>query len=165
MNEIVNIPDEELMKQIADGTYNDEVVDMLTEKNKSVNQMKLFLLAQAKKELSRVIKLTAFLDKIEESYQTRVMEEIDMISLKEFPTIISTITSCLARSNSIVQKVLMDDSLTQLVIIDNSVNKTIGTSNSLNLDSPDARDRVNKIVRNVMNIIDTYEDNAEGVDQ
>lgn len=160
MDELVKreVSDSELMQHIANGTYTEDMVNSLTEKDKSINQMKLFLLAQAKRELTRVIKLTEFLNKIEETYETKVMNEIDRIELKDFPTIISTITACLARSNSIIQRVLGDDSLTQLVVIDNSINKTIGTSNQLNLDSPDSRDRVNKIVRNVINVIDNYQD-------
>lgn len=164
MNEIIKneISDSELMQHIADGTYTEDMVNSLTERDKSVNQMKLFLLAQAKRELNRVIKLTEFLNKIEEKYENRVMTEIDEIPLKDFPVVISTITACLSRSNNIIQRVLGDDTLTQLVVIDNSVNKTIGTSNQLNLDTPDSRDRVNKIVRNVINVIDNYNDNVEG---
>lgn len=167
-NKLVKVENNnDLMQRIADGSYTDEDARILTEESKSVNQMKLFLLAQAKRELYRVIKLTEFMNRIEEKYQERVMEEIDNIPLKDFPTIISTISSCLSRSNDIVQRVLRDDSLKNLVIIDNSVNttnNTIGTSNQLNLDTPDARDRVNKIVRNVINVIQTYEDSEGGED-
>lgn len=162
MNELNSVSDSDLMKHIADGTYTEDMVTDLTEKDKSVNQMKLFLLAQAKRELNRVIKLTEFLNKLEENYENKVMNNINDIDIKDFPTIISTITSCLSRSNDIIQKVLKDDSLTQLIFVDNSVNKNIvGTYNQLNLDSPDSRDRVNKVIKNVINIIDNYNDDSE----
>lgn len=165
MDEIIKVDsNSELMKNIASGNYTNDDVSYLTEKDKSINQMKLFLLAQAKRELSRVIKLTEFLDKIESRYEKRVMEDIDILPLKDFPTVIATITACLTRSNNIIQKVLNDDSLTQLVFIDNSTNKTIGAigaANQLNLDSPDSRDRVNKVVRNMLNVIDKNMEIAE----
>lgn len=162
MDEVMKISDEELMSKIANGEYGDDLVNSLTERDKSINQMKLFLLAQAKRELGRVIKLTEFLNRVEEKYEERVNQEINNIELRDFPTIISTITACLSRSNEIIQRVIKDDTLNQLVVIDNSVNKTIGTSNSLNLDTPDSRDRVNKIVKNMLNIIDNYEEENNG---
>lgn len=149
----------ELMSVIAKGDYTSELVSELTEKDKTANQMKLFLLAQAKRELQRVMKYMALLDKVEESYRNKVEELIDddKLDLKGFSDTISVINGCLARSNGIIKSVLNDDSLNNIVIIDNSTNINngiIGEDNSgLGLTDPDSRDRVNKVVSNVLNLI------------
>lgn len=53
MDEIIKVDsNSELMKNIASGNYTNDDVSYLTEKDKSINQMKLFLLAQAKRELN-----------------------------------------------------------------------------------------------------------------
>ena len=126
-------PAQELALKNAIQDHNQTLVDIATGKVTSseiteitsaqyTNQIKLFLLAQARKELMRVVKLTEFLTKVEDMYEERVMENLDKLSLDSFPDIISTITSCLKRSDDIMQSVLKNDSLKSLTLINYNSN-------------------------------------------
>ena len=161
--------DNELMNKIADGNCSPDIISELTEKDKTVNQMKLFLLAQAKRELQRVVKYMTLLDKVEESYKDKIEQliEDDKLDLKDFSNTISMINGCLSRSNEIIKSVLKDDSLNNIVIIDNSTNingnNVIGGDTAgLGLTDPDSRDRVEKAVQNIISAINNYtEDNVD----
>lgn len=159
----------ELMSAIADGNYTPEIVGELTEKDKTSNQIKLFLLAQAKRELQRVTKYMKFLDKIEESYKTKVEQLIDedKLELKDFSNIISVVNGCLARSNEIIKSVLKDDSLNNLVIIDNSTNinnSVIGEDRTgLGLTDPDSRNRVEMAIENILSKINNFNPESDNI--
>ena len=155
--------EDNLLDLIVQGdTDNEEISKYLLDRNITLNQIKLFKLAQAKKELSRVLKLTRMLEKIEDSYTEKLTDAIDNgeIKLKEYSGFIDTINGMIARSNDIIYSVLKDDTLANIVLVNNTTNihnqnNVISDSPSLsNLTDPDSRDRVMKTVNNVMNILD-----------
>ena len=149
----------ELMKTIADNNLEDINKEDILDTTET--QIKLFLLAEAKSNLKRICKLTSFLNKVEDKFEENVTELMDMnaLSLESYSDIIGTITSCLARSSDIVNRVIKDDTLTNLIFVNQTNNKTNNTTiNSTNvgaiLKSSDSRDRVNKAIQQVLGMID-----------
>lgn len=158
----IDISPEELMKGIAnDSLSNSELVNYANPiiTNNSENQIKLFLLAQAKRELKRVVALTDFMDKVELNYIKKVNSEMhdDNLDLKEYSGIINTITSLINRSANIIQSVIKDDSITKLIFIDNSTTNinSVGTViNDMNLTDPGSRERVRRVVDELSHVIE-----------
>jgi len=123
------------------------------------NQMKIFFIASAKRELQRVIKLTETLDKLEEIYQQRALTFIeendnDEVTLMVIPNIIQTISNCLLRSNNIIRKVIDDEKLFNLLIVnDLTINNT--TNNAvISLEKPESRNKIRELINTVINNID-----------
>lgn len=154
---------DELMEKVANGDINEDVSKSLVDKNITLNQVKVFQLAQAKKELQRVIKLTRMLEKVENAYGDKLDEVLESghLGLADYGSIIGSINGMLSRSNKIISSVLKDDSLSNLVLIDNSTNIQNNTNGVMNanlgkgLTDPDSRDRVMKAVNNIVNVINT----------
>lgn len=173
-NLIMDSPKEEnrydLMESIANSTVPSQTVADLVEKDKTVNQMKLFVLSEAKRELSRVIKLMKFLDKVEDAYQNKVDESLDKMSLYDYQQVISSITACINRSNTIINSVMKDNELMNILIynennINNSTTNIIGSNNNLGLENPESRDRVTKAVANILSKITDIENGKISLNQ
>lgn len=154
---------DELMEKVANGDINEDVSKSLVDKNITLNQVKVFQLAQAKKELQRVIKLTRMLEKVENAYGDKLDKVLESghLGLADYGNIIGSINGMLSRSDKIISSVLKDDSLSNLVLIDNSTNIQNNTNGVMNanlgkgLADPDSRDRVMKAVNNIVNVINT----------
>lgn len=164
MNELTTSNEvDELMERVANGDINEDVSKSLVDKNITLNQVKVFQLAQAKKELQRVIKLTKMLEKVENAYGDKLDEVLASghLGLADYGCIISSINGMLSRSDKIISAVLKDDSLSNLVLIDNSTNIQNNTNGVMSsnlgkgLTDPDSRDRVMKAVNNIVNVINT----------
>lgn len=122
--------------------------------SKVTDQLKVFLIAQARNELQRVVKLTQFLDKLESQFINKVTQEMiaDELTLKQYSDIISTITDLLGRSNGIISQVLKDDSLMTIL---NTTIYTTGSSTSVStvagsLKDPRSRERVRTVIQNIL---------------
>lgn len=160
-NEVTSL---EMMKTISENSQSLEDIKNLTS-SRVTDQLKVFLISQARNELSRVVKLTRFLDKLESNYMTKVgqaMEQGDL-TLKQYSEVIELITSLLARSNDIIYKVLRDDSLMTIL------NTTIYTSNSstrvssvvASLKDPQSRERVRSVIQNILGTTLSYNQGGE----
>lgn len=160
-NEVTSL---EMMKTISENSQSLEDIKNLTS-SRVTDQLKVFLISQARNELSRVVKLTRFLDKLESNYMTKVdqaMEQGDL-TLKQYSEVIELITSLLARSNDIIYKVLRDDSLMTIL------NTTIYTSNSstrvssvvASLKDPQSRERVRSVIQNILGTTLSYSQGGE----
>lgn len=143
-----------LMETIATNGQTLDDIRALTS-SKVTDQLKVFLVAQARNELMRVVKLTEFLDKLEASFMNKVDDAVmnDELSLKQFSEVISTITSLLGRSNEIITKVLKDDSLTTILnttiyATDSSTSQTTVVSQ---LQDPQSRERVRTVIQTIIN--------------
>ena len=127
------------MRLLAEGQLHNEQISDLNGKD-AENQSKLFLVAQARNELQRILRLTQFLDNIEQKFMNAVnkqlIEQPDNINL--IMTAMDITTQSLKRSNELVYNVLKDDSLQTLVV--NTVNLVPGVEQSsmLTRDSRDA---------------------------
>lgn len=151
--------DFEMMKAIAD---EDMSAQTQFDIEKAQNTCKMFLVADAKRTLKQIIKLNEFLDKVQQKYTNKVINNIEHYDEAEFHKIMNMIITLLEYANDRVQQIIKDDSLSNLLFIDNSTTQTtIGTQNALNLGTPDSRDRVTKVVKNVIEKINAYQQSEE----
>jgi hypothetical protein len=131
------------MKLLSQGKIHEPFLSDLNGKNVD-NQAKLFLAAQARNELQRIIRLTEFLDNIENKFMTAVnkklVEQPDNINL--IMTAMDMTTQSLKRSQELIYNVLKDDSLQTLVV--NTVNLIPGTEQS-SIMSRKSRDAIRSV--------------------
>lgn len=143
-----------MMTTIAsNGQTLDDIKNLTSDK--VTDQLKVFLIAQARNELSRVVKLTKFLDKLESQFISKAtgLMDSDDLSLKQYSDIISITTSLLSRSNTIISEVLKDDSLMMIL------NTTIYSSNegtqqaavAGSLKDAQSRERVRSVISAFLN--------------
>ena len=154
MGEISKTTD--LMELISYDHINDEVVAELTDNDSTKNQIRLFLLAQAKRELMRTVKLMNFLNKVEDAYEDKVDMMMNEMTLKQYQDVINTISVCLSRSNDIITSVLKDDTLANILIVNND-NSNTTVNNTLKLQTPESRDKVLKVVDGIISKINSVE--------
>lgn len=122
------------------------------------NDLRLFLIAQAKKELCRIVSLTQTLDSIEKRYQDAAMAYLsdhseDTVNIA--PMMIQTISKCLERSYDILKQVTKDDKLFNVLFIDNS--KTITANLPESLGKASSRAKVRDSVSEILRMLDTDE--------
>lgn len=146
-NEIEYSPLNE-MRLISQGKLFDNRLKSLEGKNVE-NQAKLFLAAQARHELERIIKLTEFLDNIEQKFltaiNTKIIEQPDNINL--LMTSMDIITQSLKRSNELVNNVLNNNGLQALVV--NTVNLIPGAEDT-SIISRKSRDAIRAVATNLI---------------
>lgn len=154
------------MRLLAEGQIHNEQIADLNGKD-AENQSKLFLVAQARNELQRILRLTQFLDSIEQKFMNAVnkqlIEQPDNINL--IMTAMDITTQSLKRSNELVYNVLKDDSLQTLVV--NTVNLVPGVEQSsmLTRDSRDAiRSAATSLIRQLQSSDAVEVDTVEIVD-
>lgn len=107
-----------------------------------LDRTKLFLIAQARNSLNRIIKLTTFLEKLEDKFINAVSERLDsepdnvtMIALS-----METISKLLQDANNTAMQVIKDDRLNQIVI--NTTNIITPDGNSATVVDADSRDTI-----------------------
>lgn len=148
-----SIDNMDMMTKIARDEQSLDDIKMLTS-SKVTDQLKVFLIAQARNELSRVIKLTHFLDKLETNFMNEVDKEMNNnnLTLKQYSDIIGVITSLLTRSNEIISRVLKDDTL--MTILNTTIYTADSTSQSTsivaNLKDAQSRERVRLMIQKVL---------------
>jgi hypothetical protein len=153
------------MRLLAEGQMHSSQIAELNGKD-AENQAKLFLVAQARSELQRILRLTQFLDSIEEKFMKSVnkqlIEQPDNINL--IMTAMDITTQSLKRSNELVASVLKDDSLQTLVV--NTVNLAPGVEQSSIL-TRDCRDAIRSAATSLIkqlqspDVINVPEENVE----
>lgn len=152
-NELAVSQNLSLMEKIANDNQTGEDIKLLTS-SRTNDQLKVFLIAQARNELTRVIKLTKFLDKLEESFMNQVDQEMldGTLTLKQYSEITTTIVSLLTRSSEIISKVLKDDSLMTILNISSYSSDEPMTQASVigNLKDAQSRERVRTVVQQVL---------------
>lgn len=136
-----------MMKQLADNTPD---VPMDINGDELIDRTKLFVVAYARNQLNRIIKLTNFLERLEDKFINAVSERIE--SEPESLTMISmameTISKCLEDANSVVFQVLKDDRLQNIII--NTTNIITPDGNSATIIDPDSRDEVRNLAESLL---------------
>ncbi len=154
----------DLMDLIADGALNETELPDLIERDEIINRTKLFLVAQAKSELKRIVRLTRLLDNLEERYADRLETEQFDMELDDYQKALRTINTCIDRSNKLIKSIVNDEELTSILIVNNQaqVNNNIDiTENKLivdGLESPESRNRVVQAVDNILSQLKTKEE-------
>lgn len=162
MNELsttTNLTNLDMMTQIAKNEQSLEDIKNLTS-SKVTDQLKVFLISQARNELSRVVKLTKFLDRLESEYMDKVENAIESgsLTLRQYSDTIGLITDLLSRSNDIIYKVLRDDSL--MTILNTTIYSTDGSTQVSSvvssLKDAQSRERVRNVVQNILFATSNY---------
>lgn len=162
-SEIVSSSDNlnlQMMQTISKNEQTLEDIKNLTS-SKVTDQFKVFLVSQARNELSRVVKLTKFLDRLEAQYISKVTSsmESDKLTLKQYSDCIGLITELLSRSNEIIYKVLRDENLMTILNTTIYANSSEGLQVSsvvTSLKDPQSRERVRGVIQNVLVSVDSY---------
>lgn len=128
-----------LMKRLAEDVPLDGI-DI--DGDKLLHRTKLFVIAQACNELNRVIKMTNFLDRLEERFLDTVSSKLEESpnNLQLITYAMETITESLNRSNQLITSVLKDDKLSSVII--NTTNIITPDGSSATVMSMDSRDAV-----------------------
>lgn len=157
-NELVSVLGNLSMEQIAKGELpSQESADRVK------TQLNLFVIAQAQRELKRIIRLTDTLDLIQDRWEISLQDFMDNANNPELvqtlPYVIDTLTKCLESANTIVSKVLGNEKIMNFQILSADNNSTINIGNAQNnqeiLNLQDAasrkkvRDAVNAILSNI----------------
>lgn len=162
MNELSttnNMTNLDMMTQIARNKQSLEDIKNLTS-SKVTDQLKVFLISQARNELSRVVKLTKFLDRLENEYMNKVENAMESgsMTLRQYSDTIGLITDLLSRSNDIIYKVLRDDSL--MTILNTTIYSTDGSTQVSSvvssLKDAQSRERVRNVVQNILFATSNY---------
>lgn len=153
----------DMMIKISKNEQNLQDIKLLTSA-KVTDQLKVFLISQARNELTRVIKLTNFLDTIENNYMSKINQAMmdDALTLKQYGEILENITTLLNRSNEIITKVLKDESLTAILnttIYANNTTTDTQTSIVSQLKDPQSRERVRNVINNILYHTQNYNPN------
>lgn len=149
----------DMMTQIARNKQSLEDIKNLTS-SKVTDQLKVFLISQARNELSRVVKLTKFLDRLENEYMNKVENAMESgsMTLRQYSDTIGLITDLLSRSNDIIYKVLRDDSL--MTILNTTIYSTDGSAQVSSvvssLKDAQSRERVRNVVQNILFATSNY---------
>lgn len=150
-----------LMKKLAEDAPLD---GMNVDGDKLVNKAKLFVIAQACNELNRVIKLTNFLDELEEKFIDVVTTKIDESpqNLQLLTFAMEKITESLNRSNQLITQILKDENLTSVII--NTTNIITPDGSSATVVSMDSRDAVRNWAASALaqltNVVDNNKDDS-----
>lgn len=147
----------EMMEVIAKNDQSLSDIKNLTS-SKVTDQLKVFLISQARNELIRVVRLTRFLDKLEEKFMDKVDQKMinDELTLKQYNDVISTITGLLSRSNTIISQVLKDESLMTILntTIYSSGTGSVSSTVVSSLKDSRSRERVRAVIGQIMYSID-----------
>jgi hypothetical protein len=150
-----------MMKQLAN---NDEDLRIDISGEMLIDRTKLFLVAQARNSLQRIIKLTAFLEKLEDKFieavSTRLDEDtndVTMIALS-----METISKLLQDANNTVMQVLRDEKLQSIVI--NTTNIITPDGNSATVIDADSRDAVRNMAANLLSQLSKLSDDSDTIE-
>lgn len=142
----------------------EELSDFKLDGDHLIKKSKLFVIAQVKNELSRVIKMTDFLDKLEAKFMNAVDNRLEQNpdNLQLISSAMETVTNSLNRSNSLISQVLKDEKLSALII--NTTNIiTPGGASSTVMDI-DSRDAVRNMASSLLSQLATLSNNENVID-
>lgn len=142
-----NLPMESSMMSIA----NSMPIDIGTSEQ-TKNQISMFLMAQAKNELNRIVKLVTFLDEVEAKYMDTAQELMTQYpdNLTLVQNIMETLEKSINRSNELLTQLLKDDKLNRYVIPQNSENSEENTSGI----TKESRDNIREFAGKMLSMVE-----------
>lgn len=150
-----------MMKQLASNDL-DTTVDINGEQ--LVSRTKLFVVAQARNSLNRVIKLTNFLEKLEDKFieavNNRIENEPESITM--IAMAMETISKSLADANETVSQVLRDEKLQSIVI--NTTNIITPDGQRATVVDADSRDAIRNLAGSLLSQLSKFSEESEVVD-
>ena len=144
-----------LMKQLAN---NDLSIPVEMNAEQLLDRTKLFLIARARNSLNRIIKLTAFMEKLEDKFMNTMDNYIDddNCDLDVLTLAMETVSKCISDANDCVMQVMKDDKLQQIVI--NTTNIITPDGNSATIIDGDSRDEVRNLAASLLAQLSNYAD-------
>lgn len=153
------------MEQIATSTTYSTNLLNYTDPKVSENQFKLFIIAQCKRELYKILEYSKILDKLEERFKQVYIDRIDELSDGTIVSLMQLMLDKIDRGNELINSVIKDKDITNVLIINqqnNSVNnisdltkdkllQTLYKSSELHDEAPSAsRAKVVEVVTNIL---------------
>lgn len=150
------------MRLLSNNQLHNEALSTLNGKD-TENQAKLFLIAQARNELQRIVKMTEYLDRLENKFMNVVNKKLieQPTNLNLIMTAMDITQQSLKRSNELVNQILKDDTLQTLVL--NTVNIIPGVENSTAIDM-DSRESIRSVAANLISQLKSKEAEIVEVD-
>lgn len=113
-------------------------------------QIKMFYIMYAKKNLERIVTLTTFLEKLENRFIHAVDEVLDKQpeSIATISTAMETISNLLKDSNAVVVQVLKDDRLANVTI--NTTNIITPEGSSATIIDANSRDEIRNLAQSLL---------------
>ena len=136
------------MRLLSNNQLHDNSLAQLNGKD-TENQAKLFLIAQARNELQRIVKMTQYLDNLEDKFMNVVNQKLieQPCNLNLIMTAMDITQQSLKRSNDLVNAILKDNSLQTLVL--NTVNIIPGVEDSATIDMS-SRESIRNVASNLL---------------
>lgn len=136
-----------LMRQLANNDLN---VPVDIDGERLIDRSKLFLVAQARNDLTRIIKLTNFLEKLEDKFIDAVNSALDDSpnQIMLISGAMDTISRCLADANEHVMQIMKDDKLQQVII--NTTNIITPDGSTATIIDADSRDSVRNLAASLL---------------
>lgn len=169
MNEVEIVDDKIVTESSLDNYSIDEIAEMCEqEKELSAdsipyenvrNNSKIFLIYLAKNQLKRVVKLSKYLENLEDRLIENSKEITDPDELMK---IIGSIQSSMMTAINLIDKISTDDNYVKFVfndnrkIINNVSNQIINSTNSINL-SKESRDKLRNLAEDLLGKIESVE--------
>lgn len=150
---------------IANKTFSQSLID------ETKDSVSIFLVAQARQELERIVKMTEFLDKAQAMYQDKALEFMamnnDPSALEYLPQMIENVSRSLERSYQLIKDVVNNEKIMNLSIVQNNIsdsNIQVGGSNSVvaDLSDPKSRERVRRAVAEILSSLPQEGEIIEG---
>lgn len=154
-----------MMKQLS---TNDTDIQLDMNSDMLLDRTKLFLIAQARNSLNRIIKLTNFLEKLEDKFiaavSTRLENDADNITVIAMS--METVSKLLQDANNTVTQIIKDEKLQQVII--NTTNIITPDGNSATVIDANSRDEVRNLAASLLaqlsKVSESIETEAEGDD-
>lgn len=146
----------EMLQRISEG----DLTQINTEETKE--QLKVFLLAEAKTQLNVCIKLINVLDMLQDKYSEKIVEYIadndDETAIEYLPKMITNITKQLANANEIINTVMSNEDIKNLMVI-NQDNRQINIGEGEDavrtaIEDPVSREKVRETVSKIFKMIE-----------
>ena len=150
------------MRLLSQNQIHSEELSALNGKD-TENQAKLFLIAQARNELQRIVKMTEYLDRLEDKFMNVVNKKMveQPTNLNLIMTAMDITQQSLKRSNELINQILKDNTLQTLVL--NTVNIIPGVENSTAIDM-DSRESIRSVAANLISQLKSKEAEIVEVD-
>lgn len=150
-----------LMKQLAE---DDGSMQLSVNIDDMINKNKLFLIATAKKNFTRIIKLTNFLQKVEDKFIDNISSAIDddALSLQQLSLVMETITNLLKDARETVVQITRDEKIQDIVI--NTTNIITPDGNTATIIDADSRDSIRNLASSLLKQFEVMENQIVDVE-
>ena len=115
------------------------------------------IVAQARRELERVLSLNKTLDIMQKKYEEKALEYMtlndDETALEYLPVMIEHLSKCLERSYDLIKEVVNNEKIMNISIIQNNISDSeiqINPVNTGDLSDPKSRERVRRAVSQIL---------------